>query len=150
MIASFIGVLIVVTFSSKQSESKAANYSGMSAIVGVLFNSLSALFVGIVNVIIRALKSIHFAVAAGFQAILTFSASFIVLIIYRSFVNTTYDYSTFTFSFWCLIILNGLLQSVMQLCWIRSLFLDKAGRATSLSFLGIVLGYFADYVTFNY
>jgi drug/metabolite transporter (DMT)-like permease len=66
MIASFIGVLIIVAFSPKQSETKAVNYSGISAIVGVLFNSLSALFVGIVNVIIRALKSIHFAVAAGF------------------------------------------------------------------------------------
>lgn len=66
MIASFIGVLIIVFFSPKQSETTASNYSGISAIVGVLFNSLSAFLIGTVNVIIRALKSIHFAVAAGF------------------------------------------------------------------------------------
>ena len=118
--------------------------------MGVFLNSLSALFIGIVNVVIRALKSIHFAVAAGFQAILTFTASFFVLIVYRSFVNTSYDYSSFTFNFWCLIILNGFLQCIMQLCWIRSLYLDKAGRAASLTFLGIVLGYFSDFFTFNY
>jgi drug/metabolite transporter (DMT)-like permease len=117
---------------------------------GVFTNILSALFVGIVNVIIRSFKEIHFSVAASFQAMMTFSASLIVLIIYRSFVNTTFDYSSFTFSFWLLIILNGLLQCIMQICWINALYLDKAGRAASLTFLGIVLGYFSDYMTFDY
>lgn len=49
-----------------------------------------------------------------------------------------------------LIVLNGLLQAAMQICWINSLYLDKAGRASSLMFLGIVLGYFSDYNTFDY
>jgi len=30
------------------------------------------------------------------------------------------------------------------------MFLDKAGRAAQLTFLGIVLGYFSDYITFDY
>ncbi len=30
------------------------------------------------------------------------------------------------------------------------MFLDKAGRAASLTFLGIVLGYISDYITFDY
>ena len=38
----------------------------------------------------------------------------------------------------------------MQLLWIKALFLDKAGRAASLTFLGIIIGYFSDYVAFNY
>ena len=38
----------------------------------------------------------------------------------------------------------------MQLFWIKALFLDKAGRAASLTFLGIVMGYIADYITYGY
>ena len=35
-------------------------------IIGVFFNTLSAILIGIVNVVIRSLKELHFAVAAGF------------------------------------------------------------------------------------
>lgn len=113
-------------------------------------NTLSAILIGVVNVVIRSLKGLHFAVAAGFQAILTFSASLVVLVIYRTMINTEYDYSTFNGEEIFLIILNGLVQCLMQIAWIQSLFLDKAGRAASLTFIGIVLGYISDYITFDY
>jgi drug/metabolite transporter (DMT)-like permease len=34
--------------------------------------------------------------------------------------------------------------------WINSLHLDKAGRAASLIFLSIVMGYISDYLFFDY
>ena len=64
MVASFLGVLIIVTFSQKMEGKQSASESDF--IIGVFFNTLSAILIGIVNVVIRSLKELHFAVAAGF------------------------------------------------------------------------------------
>lgn len=74
----------------------------------------------------------------------------VVLIFYRTIVNTDFDYSTLTSYQLFLIVLNGLIQALMQLCWIKALFVDKAGRVASLTFLGIVIGYIIDMIAFNY
>jgi drug/metabolite transporter (DMT)-like permease len=66
MIASFIGVLIIVSFSNKQESASAHVVSDFEFLFCIFLNVLSAFLVGTVNVIIRSLKDVHFAVAAGF------------------------------------------------------------------------------------
>lgn len=63
--ASFLGVLIVVWFSKKDGDST-KHLTESDFAIGVLLNTLSAILIAIVNVVIRSLKSLHFAVAAGF------------------------------------------------------------------------------------
>jgi drug/metabolite transporter (DMT)-like permease len=148
MVAAFSGVLITVGFSSLPASK--ISYSSWEFFFALILNASSTVMTSLVNVIIRSLKGIHFSVAGGFQAACTFLASLLVLLFYRLFVNTDYDYSTLTLSDWGLLALNGTIMALMQLLWIKALFLDKAGRAASLTFLSIVMGYVADRLFFGY
>ena len=105
--ASFLGVLIIVWFSKKDGDGS-KHLTEFDFAIGVFLNTLSAILIALVNVVIRSLKSLHFAVAAGFQAILTFSVSLLVLIFYRLAINSDFDYATFTGLDLFLIVLNGL------------------------------------------
>lgn len=114
MIASFAGVLIMIGFSSNgNSGGGDVLNTEMEFIIAFILNAVSATLIGLVNVVIRSLKGLHFAVAAGFQAIVTFSVSLMVLIIYRLFFNQDFDYSTLTSFDVSLLILNGFLQCAM-------------------------------------
>ncbi|TNV77650.1 hypothetical protein FGO68_gene15314 [Halteria grandinella] len=151
MVVAFVGVLLMVALSSgTDGISHSSTHTTVEFALAVIANALSTTMISLVNVIIRSLKGLHYSVMAGFQAIVTFIASLVVLVFYRVFINTDYDYSTLTASDWFYLILNGLLQAIMQLLWIKSLHLDKAGRSASLIFLSIVMGYIADYLFFGY
>jgi hypothetical protein len=45
-------------------------------------------------------------------------------------------------------IINGLVNSIAQIMFIRGFQLDKAGRAAGLQFMSIVIGYIADVLLF--
>jgi len=95
-------------------------------------------------VILRSLKDLHFIVAAAFQALCGLFASGILLFFYRAFINTEFEYSSVTGYQYLLLLINGLIQAIVQMLWIKALQLDKAGRAASIMFLGIVAGYIYD------
>ena len=149
MIAAFLGVIIMISFSSNTSDST-FSYSNLDLFFAILANALSTVMLSLVNVILRALKGLHFVVAAGFQALCSLIASIVLLLFYRAFVNTEYDYSTVNGEQYFYLALNGVLQTLTQMLWIKALQLDKAGRAASIMFLGIVIGYLTDYFVFNY
>lgn len=142
MIASFLGVLIMIGFSSNLSMSE--DYSALEFAFALFCNGLSTVSISLVNVILRSLKDLHFIVAAAFQALCGLFAASLLLLFYRGFINRDFDYSTVTGNQYFLLFLNGMIQAVVQMLWIKALQLDKAGRAASIMFLGIVAGYIYD------
>ena len=107
MIASFLGVLIMIGFSSNQSQSQ--SYTTLEFVFALLCNALSTISIALVNVIIRSLKDLHFIVASAFQALCGFFAATILLIFYRVLINTEFDYSSVTGFEYFLLFINGLI-----------------------------------------
>ena len=66
MIASFLGVIIMISFSSNTSGSTAYEYSNLQFTIALLANATSTVSLSLVNVILRSLKGLHFIIAAGF------------------------------------------------------------------------------------
>lgn len=65
MIVSFIGVLIVVTFSTRSAVQTNQNTDFLMFIVAIIANIASCFGLAVVNVAIRSLKGVHFSVTAG-------------------------------------------------------------------------------------
>ena len=147
MCFSFTGVLVLIVFS--QDITAGSTVSTYLFILGVLANILSALLFAIVNVIIRALKNLNSVAVTALYSTCSFIISTVILIIYRSSVESEAAYNL-TWYQGFLLIWNGLLVAVGCLLYVKAFALDKAGRASSLWFLAIVVGYIFDILIFNY
>ncbi len=66
MLASFSGVLIIVTGSSNQKRQSQNETSGMMFIIAVGLSTFSSLLIGLINVLIRAMKKVHWSLMSGF------------------------------------------------------------------------------------
>jgi hypothetical protein len=98
----------------------------------------------------RLLKDIHYSVSAGFQSTGTLVASVVTLVVYRTqFSEKGFGYSIGLTEI-ALMILNGLVNSLAQIMFIKAFQIDKAGRAAGLQFLSIVFGYASDALIFKY
>lgn len=108
MCVSFSGVLLMIYFSTQSSQQdETSTTTTAQFITAVFLNSLAAFFLSLINVIIRQLKTVHYSVAAWFQAFMAFVCSLICLVFYRLWINPDYDYSTLTqFDYW-LMVANG-------------------------------------------
>lgn len=147
MLASFGGVIIMIYFSTKQTQvdSTAGSYT-----LGIIMNSLAAVFLSVINVIIRKLNDVHFSVAAGFQSSGTLAFSLLTLVVFRTFFAENGFTYNFTFTDVSLLAINGLLNSLAQIFFVRAFQLVNPGRVVGLSFLSIVMGYGADAIIFSY
>lgn len=121
MLVSFSGVIIICTGSSRQNSSLVQDPSGVMFIVSLIMNFTSSCLLGLINVLIRAMKKIHWAIMSGFQSFTGLIFSFFIWVIYKWFFDEgpiLYDLKWMDgiFLFW-----TGLFGAVGQMLWIKSL-----------------------------
>lgn len=67
MLASFLGVLLIVGVSDRPDQSgMGTNYTDLDYALAVTANVGSCIMISLVNVLIRSLKGLHYAVTCGF------------------------------------------------------------------------------------
>ena len=146
MIVCFVGVLIVVGYSSKAGPSSAAGGAFFTASLIAIFYAAGML--AVVNVLIRSLKAVHWAIMALFQAVTGFCFSAALWLAYR-FVAGEVEYG-FGLADFALMTGMGCGIAAGQILWIKALQLDKAGRCASITMLNIVFAYAFDILIFSY
>ncbi|TNV77064.1 hypothetical protein FGO68_gene17032 [Halteria grandinella] len=144
MVLSFLGVLIMIYYSNTQT----VGGSITQYTLGICLNIIAAVFLSIINVIIRKLNDVHYSVTAGFQSMGNLAFSIIAMILFRLSYATVP--LTFTLKDVLMLTVNGLVQTFAQLMFVRSFQLVKAGRVAGLQFLSIVMGYLGDAIFFGY
>jgi drug/metabolite transporter (DMT)-like permease len=153
MMISFIGVMIIIMFSTNytnQETYSGEKISGFNYLMGILANILSAVLFAVGNVIIRYLKDVDSISLNALYGTSSFFVSLMSLFIYRLFVNRNNFVYNLT-GFQCFLLIgNGVLVTVAIQLYIKAFQLDKAGRAASLWFLAIVVGYIFDITVYKY
>jgi drug/metabolite transporter (DMT)-like permease len=119
-------------------------------IFGILANSISAACFAGANIVVRSLKHIDTQVMSTLFNTMSFFIGLICLVVYRFFINPNQFNYNFTFYQIFLLVLNGFLVSTGGYLYFKAFHLDKAGRASSLWFLAIVVGYAFDMVLLGY
>jgi drug/metabolite transporter (DMT)-like permease len=80
MVISFFGVLIMIYYSNTQSVGSTAR---TQYVLGIILNIIAAVFLSIINVIIRKLNDVHYSVTAGFQSMGNLAFSVIAMLLFR-------------------------------------------------------------------
>jgi drug/metabolite transporter (DMT)-like permease len=114
---------------------------------------VSAILFAIDNVLIRSLKDLDTVALNTLDATGNFFFALPTNIIYRlSFNSVGWSLLVSTITGFQIVLLlgNGLLITLSMYLYIKAFQLDKAGRASSLWFLSIVVGYAFDILIFNY
>lgn len=149
MFVSFGGVLFIILFSSKLAQAS-SDVSTIAYLLGILANAVSAGIFAVNNVIIRRLKHLNTVALAALHATTSLVISTVILLAYRLLINSngfSYNFDTTQI---VLMLGNGVVITVATQCYIKAFQLDKAGRASSLWFLAIVVGYAMDIAFFSY
>ncbi len=102
------------------------------------------------NVIIRYFKDIDNIALNALYATSSFVVSMTALVVYRLFMNPNGFSYRITGIQLFLLIGNGVLVTIAIQLYIKAFQLDKAGRASSLWFLAIVVGYAFDITVYKY
>eukprot|EP00347_Sterkiella_histriomuscorum_P015471 403356903 len=174
ILVSLTGVIFVVIYSTENQNTQPPNFDSIDQtsssnksiglqeigqfmfVLSIVMNFLSAMIASLTGVIIRQLKTVHFTLIAGFQAICSVIVSLTLLLFYHVFFtdstspdNLFNKYSNFNPSTDIQYIFGvGLFGAFSQICYVKALFYDKAGRVASLNPLQIVYGYAADVIFF--
>eukprot|EP00347_Sterkiella_histriomuscorum_P002764 403366892 len=154
MFVSFIGVLVIVYFSSENNSMHqrdgTATVTNDMFILSVVINFFAAIILSLVIVMIRQLKNLHWSILSGFQGGSATITSAIIWVIYRYYINTEHFEYNLTSSDYLNLLGVGLTATFGQIFYIKALYFDKAGRLASLTLLNIVFGYMFDILVFNY
>lgn len=154
MCVSFCGVLIIVIFSatsqSEKSDQGTSDITTFQFVVAILMNLCAAAIVGLVSVLIRSLKSVHWSILSAFQSFTGLIVTIIIWTVYKVFISTTGFIYNFTLEQYLYMMVLGSASFLTQVLWIKALHFDKAGRCASMTMLNMVFGFFFDIVIFNY
>jgi drug/metabolite transporter (DMT)-like permease len=108
IIISFGGVLTIIYFSDRtKSDASDENVSLLMYVIAMLISVLSAVIVGILYVVIRKLKNIHYSLINGSYGYLLLIISVSLWIIYRPLMGNIVEYNI-TGEQWMYIIMIGL------------------------------------------
>ena len=122
MIISFAGVLIIVLGSSKMNGIKEVKYSEVMFFLSISVCTLSTFFIALNNVLIRSLKSVHWALTAGFQAFTGLIFATVMWVVYKLLIEIdgSLEYNL-SWSDVLFLFLTGSFGAVGQMLWIKSL-----------------------------
>ena len=147
MIVSFLGSLLIVFNSSKESAN--INQSG-SLYLGCTLVLISTIAQSTVYIILRYLKPVHHTIIGSFQIKGNLILSNLTFLIYRLWINPNNFSYDMTLTKFCLLFGNGAVMFLCQIWFIIAMQVDKASRAAGLTFTAIVMGYTMDVAIFDY
>jgi drug/metabolite transporter (DMT)-like permease len=123
MFISFVGVMIIILFSSNYTSTTTNHGQTISLLMyllGVLANSTSAALFGCINVLLRALKHIDTQAMNTLYSTVSFFISLCTFLIYRLLINLNGFVYNFTFEQISLLVLNGVLISIATYLYIKA------------------------------
>ncbi|CDW76357.1 membrane protein [Stylonychia lemnae] len=149
---SFSGVIFIVVLSSQgqNTHESLRNISQFLFIFSIVLNFISAVISSLVGVVIRQLRGVHFTMIAGFQGICSVIVSSIVLTIQKLWVSQEGFQYNMSQTDYVNALGLGIFGALSQICFVKALLYDKAGRCASLLLMNIVYGYLSDVLFFNY
>ena len=91
-------------------------------IIALTFITISSLTIGLINVLIRAMKKIHWALMSGFQAFTGLIFATVMWVVYKLLIETdgSLEYNL-SWSDVLFLFLTGSFGAVGQMLWIKSL-----------------------------
>ena len=115
--------------------------------VALFIDFCSALLGGLIFVIIRSLKEVHFTIINGFYGFCLTIVSSLILFAFRWSHISSYDFDTKQY---LIMISIGVLSNFANQCTIVACSLDKASRIATLNFLQVFFSYLFDVLLFGY